>query len=176
MAAAHLCLNRKLVYGEIIRKIGFQAFNFVADVRRHSSCQLIKDFRSKCRLENTRIPPGVDNNMIRPSALWCFVETRRVSAKHWSAHNAAFKEPPSQKFWTALLDTESGYRTIRQVLMQGSRPHRKRTLVMNSGGLVRARNMLVQVTQCTHPKLIGSELKLPPAPAERSLDGRLWSG
>lgn len=36
MAAAHLCLNRKLVYGEIIRKIGFQAFNFAADDRRHS--------------------------------------------------------------------------------------------------------------------------------------------
>jgi hypothetical protein len=31
-----LCLNRKLVYGEIIRKIGFQAFNFAADDRRHS--------------------------------------------------------------------------------------------------------------------------------------------
>ena len=31
MAAAHLCLNRKLVYGQIIRKIGFQAFNFAAD-------------------------------------------------------------------------------------------------------------------------------------------------
>jgi hypothetical protein len=28
MAAAHLCLIRNLIYGEIIRKIGFQAFNF----------------------------------------------------------------------------------------------------------------------------------------------------
>jgi hypothetical protein len=36
MAAAHLCLNRKLVYGQIIRKIGFQAFNFAADDGRHS--------------------------------------------------------------------------------------------------------------------------------------------
>jgi hypothetical protein len=35
MTAAHLCLNRKLVYGQIIRKIGLQAFNFAADDRRH---------------------------------------------------------------------------------------------------------------------------------------------
>ena len=33
MAAAQLCLIRKLVYGEIIRKIGIQAFNFAADAR-----------------------------------------------------------------------------------------------------------------------------------------------
>jgi hypothetical protein len=26
----------------------------------------------------------------RPSGLWCFVATRKVSAKHWSAPNAAF--------------------------------------------------------------------------------------
>ena len=36
IAAAHLRLIRKLVYGEIIRKIGSQAFNFAADDWRHS--------------------------------------------------------------------------------------------------------------------------------------------
>jgi hypothetical protein len=35
MAAAELCLIRKLGYGEIIRKIGFQAFNCAADARQH---------------------------------------------------------------------------------------------------------------------------------------------
>src|ERR1700730_11624663 len=35
MVAAQLCLIRKLGYGEIICKIGFQAFNCAADARRH---------------------------------------------------------------------------------------------------------------------------------------------
>src|SRR5580658_4015876 len=31
-----------------------------------------------------------DSIWIRPSELWCSVATRRVSAKHWSVHNARF--------------------------------------------------------------------------------------
>ena len=65
MAAAHLCLNRKLVYGEIIRKIGFQAFNFAADDGRHSRSTvrvILKDlFCETLRFASLKATKGCDS-------------------------------------------------------------------------------------------------------------------
>jgi hypothetical protein len=60
-----LYLNRKLAYGEIIRKIGFQAFNFAADDRRHRRRMvrvILKDlFRGTLRFAPLKATKGCDS-------------------------------------------------------------------------------------------------------------------
>jgi hypothetical protein len=83
MAAAHLCLNRKLVYGEIIRKIGFQAFNFAADDGRHSRSTVRATYTVSPRFQ-TRLPLfSRITHFVFPAAAtsgllkgWCFFQSR----------------------------------------------------------------------------------------------------